>query len=375
MKKLAVIFFLMLTVSVYAAEKPKASFAYDVDFEMRFDNREFSGSRFTPSMTIFGARLTPQLGLALAESNGAEHLLMAGIDVQKDFGSGELNSELFRELTLYYNLKKRIAKTDMELYAGIFPRGAMEGAWSEAFFSDSLKFYDNNLEGLLLKFRRPKAYFEVGCDWTGQYGESRREKFLVFTAGEGKVLPFMSLGYAGYMFHYANSVRVKGLMDNILVNPYARFEFGGGVGLQMLSFRIGWLQAMQRDRVKVDAFIFPFGGEFDQEVRNWNVGVRNRMFFGYDMMPYYNGVDAGGFKYGHDLYLGDPFYRVHDDGRTGAGFYDRLEVYYEPVIGDFLSLRIAALFHFNGTRYFGSQQVIALRFNLEDCLRRPRRKS
>lgn len=370
-----------------AREKPKASFAYDVDFEMRFDNREIPGNFFTPSMTIFGARLTPQVGLALNESNGASHRLMAGIDVMKDFGASPIsaliaggetgetalvqnNIGLFREISLYYNFRKKIAKTDMEIYAGIFPRRAMEGSYSQAFFSDSLKFYDNNLEGLLLKFKRPGAYFEVGCDWMGQYGVARRERFMIYTSGHGKVMPFMSLGYTAYMLHYANSDKAKGLVDNILLNPYALFEFGDRLGMQALSFRLGWLQAMQRNRRHVGTFIFPYGGEFDQEIRNWNVGIHNRMFFGYDMMPYYANVDDAGLKYGSQLYFGDPFYRIHDDGSTGAGFYDRLEVYYEPEISDFLSLKVSALFHFNGMRYSGCQQVIGIRFNLEELLHR-----
>lgn len=387
MKKLIFIFIFLSAGLMEAREKPKASFAYDVDFEMRFDNREIPGNFFTPSMTIFGARLTPQVGLALNESNGASHRLMAGIDVMKDFGASPIseliaggetgetalvqnNIGLFREISLYYNFRKKIAKTDMEIYAGIFPRRAMEGSYSQAFFSDSLKFYDNNLEGLLLKFKRPGAYFEVGCDWMGQYGVARRERFMIYTSGHGKVLPFMSLGYAAYMLHYANSDKAKGLVDNILLNPYALFEFGDRLGMQALSFRLGWFQAMQRNRRHVGTFIFPYGGEFDQEIRNWNVGIHNRMFFGYDMMPYYANVDDAGLKYGSQLYFGDPFYRIHDDGSTGAGFYDRLEVYYEPEISDFLSLKVSALFHFNGMRYSGCQQMIGIRFNLEELLHR-----
>lgn len=363
MKRILYILALLLAGVASATEKPKASLAYDVDFETLFDNREFARSRFTRSMTIFGARLTPQVGLELSEPNGAGHRLMAGIDVMKDFGSGK-NHDLFNELSIYYSFHKKISKTDMEIYAGIFPRRVMEGAWSPAFFSDSLSFYDNNLEGILLKFHRPAAYFEVGCDWMGQYGQTRREKFLIFTAGEGKILPFMSLGYAGYMLHYANSMQSKGLVDNILLNPYARFDLDGVSGFQVFSFRLGWLQAMQRDRRYIGAFVFPFGGEFDQEVRNWNVGIHNRMFYGFGMMPYYNMADNAGLKYGNDLYLGDPFYRIHDDGTDGTGFYDRLELYYEPKIGDFLKLRVSALFHFNGSRYCGGQQMLSLHFNL-----------
>ena len=67
------------------------------------------------------------------------------------------------------------------------------------------------------------------------------------------------------------------------------------------------------------------------------------------------------------LYMGEPFFRVHDDGRTDSGIYDRLEAYYEPQIGQFLSIRVAAVFHFNGS-YSGCQQIVALKFNLQRLL-------
>lgn len=85
-------------------------------------------------------------------------------------------------------------------------------------------------------------------------------------------------------------------------------------------------------------------------------------------MPYYNAHDAGGYKYGNHLYMGSPFYRVHDDGSTGAGIYDRLEAFYEPVVGRFLKIRVAAIFHFNGSRYSGCQQMVTFGFNLQNLL-------
>jgi len=345
--------------------------AYDVDFEMRFDNREFYRSDFSPSMTIFGARLTPRVGLEVESRDEASHRVMLGIDIMKDFGAAHVNSELFRELTLYYNMRKKIGETDMEIYAGIFPRNAMEeDRWSQAFFSDSLRFYDNNLEGLLLKFHRPEASFEVGCDWMGQYGVDRREKFMIFTSGLGKVLPFMSLGYSGYMLHYANSSKAKGLVDNFLVDAYALLDFSSMTGLQDLSFRLGWLQSAQRDREYVGRFVTPYGVEFDQHLRNWNVGAYNRLFWGHDMMPYYNTVDNAGVKYGSHLYFGDLFYRIHDGFSGGAGFYDRLEVYYEPSFGKYLTLKVSAVFHFNNFNYSGCQQIVSLRFNLHELIAR-----
>ena len=82
------------------------------------------------------------------------------------------------------------------------------------------------------------------------------------------------------------------------------------------------------------------------------------------MMPYYNSTDAGGDKYGTRLYMGDPFYRIHDLGQTGPGLYDRLEVYYEPYMGRHLAIRVGARFHFHGFRYSGCQQMVSVRFNL-----------
>ena len=148
-------------------------------------------------------------------------------------------------------MNKKLGDTDMTLYAGIFPRRNMEGSYSEAFFSDSLKFYDNNLEGLLVQFRRPKAHYEIGCDWMGQYGDARRERFMIYTSGEGKVASIMSAGYSGYMYHFANSHQVKGLVDNILINPYLRFDLEEMMNMQTFSFTVGYLQAFQHNRVQV----------------------------------------------------------------------------------------------------------------------------
>ena len=144
--------------------------------------------------------------------------------------------------------------------------------------------------------------------------------------------------------------------------------------MQALSLRVGWLQAMQRDREYDGVFVFPYGVEFDQEIRKWNVGILNKVFYGVDMMPYYNNIDNAGLKYGSDLYLGDPFYRVHDDGSKGTGVYDRFELYYEPKIGDFLKLRVSALFHFHNHGYSGCQQMVSLCFNLDSLITSRKRR-
>ena len=370
-RRLFIFILLMTAFTVVSVARDKSvKFAYDVDFEMNFDNRELYKSAFSRSMTIFGVRVTPSVGLSIAQPEaGADHKVMIGVDVMKDFGGRA--DRLLNEVTLYYRLQKDLGETDMTMYAGIFPRKKTDGEYSPAFFSDSLTFYDNNLEGLLLQFNRPKAHFEVACDWMGQYGNDSRERFMIFSSGEGRLASMLSLGYSAYMYHYANSDRHKGVVDNILINPYLRFDFGHMMNMQKFSMRFGWLQGLQNDREHASGYVFPGGGEFDLEVRNWNVGILNRMYYGTDLMPYYNSNDNTGTKYGPSLYMGDPFYRVYDNGTTGPGLYDRLEVFYEPDIkgsSKYLKIRLAAIFHFNGQKYCGTQQMVQLKFNLQELL-------
>lgn len=352
------------------SSKVKVSFAYDLNFDMQFDNREFYKSAYTSSMTIFGTRLTPSVGVALEQKNGTRHRLMAGIDVLKNFGAANENSELFKEMTLYYDIQKQLGKTGFEMVAGVFPRRFAEGSYSQAFYSDSLRFYDNNLEGLLLKFSRPKAHFEVGCDWMGMFDTYSRERFQIFSAGEGRVLPFMSIGYAASLYHFSCSGVSDGVVDNALVNPYMRFDLASKANLQTLSVRLGWLQALQNDRAHVGHYVFPGGAEVVMEVQKWNVGVKNDMFIGKNMMPYYNTIDNAGYKYGSLLYMGSPFYKVWDNGRDGVGLADRLEIYYAPKFGaPYLDLKVSAVFHFDGEKYCGCRQMVSLNFNLDELLR------
>jgi hypothetical protein len=128
---------------------------------------------------------------------------------------------------------------------------------------------------------------------------------MIFTSGEGQVLPFLSLGYAAYLYDFACSEVAPNVVDNALVNPYISFDFGNMANLQKLMFRVGWLQSLQNDRFNVGKYVFPCGGEFVAEVQKWDVGIKNDLFVGVDMMPYYNTVDPAGYKYVLDLTIED----------------------------------------------------------------------
>ena len=349
--------------SVQATEtEKKLSLAYDAGFEMNFDNREYYRSSFSRSMTIFAGRLTPSVDISFKQDETTGHRLMIGADVMKDFGAPD--AELLSEIVFHYTLEKHLGNTGLRISAGVMPRSWMLDNYSEAFISDSLAFYDNNIEGLLIQVRRPSAEFELGCDWMGQYGQDSRERFMIFSSGEARLSSFISLGYAAHMYHFANSYTQKGVVDNILLNPWVKLELAHMANMQDLSVRAGYLQGFQHDRAKSEFFAYPCGLELDVEARKWNFGVQNKLFYGTDMMPYYNTSDNTGEKYGTRLYFGDPFYRIHDDGSSSPGVYDRVQMFYEPSFGKWLKIRIAAMFHFHGAGYSGCSQQVVLKFNL-----------
>lgn len=359
-----------MPLALMAQEYKPVSFAYDADFHTYFDNRENAkgghGGDFSNSMTIFAARLSPVVGLRINQGPRTSHKVMAGADLRADFGSPKRLS--VGDVLLYYNLRTSLTENlDMSVTAGVFPRSFAGGRYNEAFLSDSLRFYDPNYEGLLFAFDRPRSHYELGIDWLGMKSGNSRERFMIFSASEGYVTDWLKLGYAAYMYHFAASDIVWGVCDNLLANPYVEFDLAALLPLERFYVNLGYLQSAQRDRRKDMAMKMPMGGELELGLQKWGVGLRNKLYYGLDLMPLYSQCDAGGTKYGTDLFFGEPYYRVKADGSASAvpGLYDRLEAYYEPSIVPGLHLRIAAVFHFNGY-LSGSQQIISLKVNIDE---------
>ena len=365
-------------------DEKKVKFAYDAYFQLDFDNREFAPTegQFTNSGTIFNALLTPSVGLDVNADKKLSHRIMLGIDIVKRMGESPVtaaqqrleNWDLLRELTLYYRIRGNAGKTILTGYAGIFPRRFVQGDYGEAFFSDSLRIVDRNIEGALLTIRRPKSVYEFGCDWMGMIGSMRRERFMLFTYGESRLTPWFSMGWALTGYHYACANEYGQVADNILAEPFVKFSLGEIASMQELTAKLSFLGGLQRLRQDGDAFTVPYGGQLRLSLRNWDVGIDNTTYAGTGLMPFYNRTDDGGFKYGSNFYWGNPLYRINSSNTWNSfGWYDRLEVFYQPRLCDFASLRISAVFHFGGEsgtafRYAGSQQKLSLLFDLDKLL-------
>ena len=123
-KLLSVIIALISSVSLALASengRKGVSFAYDVNFEMHFDNREFDKNNFSNSSTLFGARLTPSIGFDVKQKGGMHHRVMMGVDVMKEFGAGS-DYKVLGDVSLWYRMQKKLGKTEVLLTAGVFPR-------------------------------------------------------------------------------------------------------------------------------------------------------------------------------------------------------------------------------------------------------------
>ena len=362
----------------------KTALAYDVNFDFKFDNRDFARTEglYTSSGTLFQALATPSIGIDIMPDSRLSHRVMAGIDIAKNLGESPAlpgqeklqNLGLFREITLYYRIRYVGDKTIITGYAGILPRRFMQGEYSSAFFSDSLLVRDRNIEGALLTIQRPRAMYEFGCDWMGMKGPSRRERFMLFTTGEAFPVDWFSLGWALTGYHYACADEYGQVADNILAEPFVKFSLGSLAGMQDLTAKLSFLGGLQRRRDISMDFSVPYGGQLRLLARNWNVGIDNTTYVGTSQMPFYNDIDDGGYKFGSQFYYGNPMYRIHASGAWNSiGWYDRAEVFYAPRIAGFLDLKISLVFHLTGDasapfRYAGWQQKLSLVFDLDRLL-------
>ena len=357
-------------------EKKAVELDYDLIFNWTFVNDEFDGGRWDlcPSGTMAGARLSPYLGIKIDRGEAGVHRLLGGVDVLKEFGAHPTangveadplleNARLIREFALYYRFDKSFGKTDMRAVFGSYPRALTRGDYSAAIYSDAATFYDNNFDGMLLSFRRPKSFYEIGLDWNGLYGVDRREEFNVFTYGESKLTDWLGLGWEGMFHHYADSEHAKGVVDDHILHPWARFDFAGMTGLQALQVEAGPVAYYCRDRRYPD-YEFRFGGFIISDLRQWNVGLRNYLYYGNDLLPYFCDTDASGAVFGTDLYMRMRMFRVDTDPARIPGIFDYVSLYWEPQISEFVSLHLNAAVVFNNG-YSGLEQRLILKFHLD----------
>lgn len=318
------------------------SLVVGADFETRFDNREYSGNRFGESKTIFGVRLSPEVGVAWDERNR----LMAGVQLSHDFGdTANFLSDV--EPIVYYEFKS----PKVQVNAGIFPRSKMLGSYSEAFFDEEVKFYHHRLQGILANYRSGRSYVEFAIDWEGFRTQTQREKFRLLSEGRWDDGRFYA-GYSLMVLHYAKTLNEEadeGVVDNMMLNPHAGVRFSAFFDFEL---RLGYLQSMQRDRHTGQGWITPKGGEFHFSMSRWGLKLDNKLYLGENMLPLWD-------IYGHDLYECNTFFGVTDH------IYNRTALSYGgKFFRDTLKVEAELALQYDGAGC-GLQQLLKIGVNLE----------
>ena len=154
------------------------------------------------------------------------------------------------------------------------------------------------------------------------------------------------------MLHYAKTLDQsldEGVVDNLLVNPHVGVRFGEKFSF---SLRLGYLQALQRDRRTEQGWMTPKGGEFYASISRWGFTLDNKLYVGENLQPLYP-------LYGEELFEGSTFYGV-----TG-GLYNRTSIAYSrSFFDDPLQVDAALVAHYDGVAV-GLQQVLKIGVSLE----------
>lgn len=347
-KRYLSVFFLLFMLSVSGnAQK----LLWNVGFDTKFDNHEFLKMPVGESKTLFGLFLAPTIGFGWGEDDA--HSLMIGGDIFRSFG--DYVTPYTCDLQIYYHLNKE----HFNVYAGAFPTLDSFDEYSTAFISDEKRFSDVVLEGVKFGYKNDKGYVNVIFDWALRNSSFTSEILSLFSSSRFS-FDWFYLGYLCNVNHYAIDIMAENVVDNIWVNPFVGFSFSRMTPFEVLDFRLGWIHTFQRDRWVSMDMTTPYGGQFDVTLQKWGVGIKNTVYVGQNLMPYYNRTNSYGDIYGSGLYYGDVMYSID------SGFYDRLEAYWNAYSNNFLDVKVSAVMHSDRFGNLGWQQKASLNVNLDN---------
>ena len=156
LQKLKILTLLTLISCAINAQK----FVYDIDFLTFFDNRESRIPSY-PSKTLFGVRLSPEIGFEINDSTYGNHRLMAGASYTQPFGSQWPDIKI--RPTIYYRYRQQ----GFDLSLGFVPWRNIRTSLPDYLFSDSLRYFSPNIQGVHFGYSSRHGFAEFICDWRG----------------------------------------------------------------------------------------------------------------------------------------------------------------------------------------------------------------
>ena len=284
----------------------KPRFLYDVDAAVWFDNREYCGP-WQHDQTLIAFRLSPEIGVGLADREGGAHRLMAGIHYTQPMG-GNWHDARFSP-TLYYQYQYK----GLSMNVGAIPYKYFIRQLPDFMRYDSIAYARPNIQGALVQYQSRHGFVEAMLDWRGMKRVDQREMFRVTIDGEYSYQGFFRyfVGGVAQMNHKANHARPthrEGVCDDDYIAPNIGVDFSAPTPLDALTVRASYIFGYQRQR-KYDVTYFPKGMMFELMI-NWRwLGLKNTFYYGDNLMPFY-------WIYGADLNQGDPFYQSEIYNRT-----------------------------------------------------------
>ena len=219
----------------------------------------------------------------------------------------------------------------------------------EYLLSDSISYYNANLQGALFQYESDKGFASLMADWRGMYSKETREAFRVIATGQYHYKWFQVGGYA-MLNHLANSEQEFGVYDDIMVNPYVGIDLGSITPLDSLNLRLGYIGGFQRERnTETALFTHAFNAEF---FLRWRfLGFKQSFYYGNNLYPLYEKQKA-------TLNMGDPWYNSKLYSRTDLFVY----LYNNRFVNCYFSFNL----HVNETGQVNCQQQLIAQFCLSE---------
>lgn len=255
------------------------SFEWNANAYTFFDNSEFQGCKYGNSQTLSAVRLSPEFGIGWAD----KYKLMAGIHVQKDFGSKEIIDHA--DIIAYFDYFQQHKRVSQHFVMGAFPRDGLLDNYSDYFIQDSIRYFRPNMTGFFYQVEGRVGFVNVWLDWTGLQSKTMRETFFIGVSGEARYKAFAG-GGEFYMFHYANTLPASGdecVHDNMLGHFWAGIDmhYWQWRFVNRLRLTAGLLAGVERKRDDgLTPVKTPLGLQVCLDANIWRFGVYALYYYG-----------------------------------------------------------------------------------------------
>lgn len=283
----------MILTSLFAQAQQR-QFEYVLPFFGFADNREYTNT-VHPPQTIFGARISPEVGFLLDSA----HRLRVGLHLTKEFGSEE-NAYLHNPIMYYQYVKRKV-----DFYMGFFPRAGLLDQYPLPLLNDTLRYFRPNVEGIYLKLKVARGYQTAWIDWTSRQTDTNRETFLTGTSGRQTIGNFFFDNYF-VLYHYAGPAEPipdDHIRDNAGLMLRLGIDLSKKTFFDSLSLNVSWLGSFDRLRNVYD-WQTPSGFQYGFFIQKKNFYCNTFLYTGE----------------GQSIAYGDSFYKAPVYGRADFGY-------------------------------------------------------